>query len=106
MFQYGGWYADVDYVIINSLKDLKNVFSSVGAHKQTKNLWLTNSVFNMEHPENRIARFYLERVKENFKGVQRTEIGPMFLTETFRMFCNLTNDFQFSTMSGTIDKQK
>jgi hypothetical protein len=96
--QYGGWYADVDYLFIHDIANLTNVLQGISSHKG-KFWWLTNSIFNFGTRNNPLVLKYLEEVGKNFTGDVRTEIGPLFLTKIFRMHCNISDGFNLAQFS-------
>ena len=100
--QYGGWYADLDFVFLRSLSslDVHCVLASTASSPRKGSLrHLTNAIFHLRkgHP---LLGAYLETFRNKFKGQGRTEVGPMTLTETVRKLCNISRPQQIDDLTG------
>ena len=73
IYKYGGFYSDLDTVTIKDLSNFENVFAS---SKEAGNiLYSGNFHLHQHHP---LLENLMKNVMKNYKGMKRTEIGPLF----------------------------
>ena len=71
IYKFGGFYSDIDMIVIKDMSHLKNVFANIGPRH------IPNGEFQLQK-NHRIMLPILTKIKENYKGGGRTEIGPLF----------------------------
>ena len=71
IYKFGGFYSDIDMIVIKDMSKLRNVFANIGVRH------IPNGEFHLEK-NHRIMLPILTKIKEEYKGQGRTEIGPLF----------------------------
>ena len=71
IYKFGGFYSDIDMIVIKDMSKLRNVFANIGVRH------IPNGEFQLEK-NHRIMLPILTKIKEEYKGQGRTEIGPLF----------------------------
>lgn len=78
-------------------KFAQNILFRTGGPKQ-KNLHATNSFIAFNQVQHPALLKYMENIVTHYKGQGRTEIGPLFLTSSFKTFCNQKGSFDLANL--------
>ena len=84
LYKFGGIYIDLDVVVLRSLRCLRNTAGHVlmlGESSIENGLM----VFDRGH---KLLNFFMRLMKQTYKPNERSGIGPIGLSRSFRMMCN------------------
>ncbi|XP_059099194.1 alpha-1,4-N-acetylglucosaminyltransferase-like [Tigriopus californicus] len=93
LYNYGGWYGDLDFIYLRSLaKENGSILAATGG-KSNASYFLTNAAMKMErrHP---FLLEYMEDSVRAFRGQARAEMGPNTLTSSLKRYCNIPKSIQ------------
>ena len=83
---------------IENQTDAQNILFRTGTVNR-KNLAVTNSFIAFNQVKHPTLLFALNRVLNTFTGTARAEIGPTFLTNSVKAFCNKTIEYDLVHLS-------
>ena len=80
VWKYGGYYSDLDVVVLKSLAAVNNVVGVSSPRGQPKQKVVPNSEFQFSKGHPLLWRL-MQLVAERFQGGSRIEVGPLLLTQ-------------------------
>jgi len=90
VFKYGGFYSDLDAIVLQDLTSLKNIIGATKVNDKSGTLHhLANGEFTFEM-KHQLLWETMKLFSEKYTGNVREEVGPRLITEAVKKYLNIT----------------